>query len=163
MVSGSYMYISISKYVPQPAGSDRFDQYMWPYYKKDVIDEQNITQEEALEMLECFYLKACEVYEVRDKWYATSFAGYPMWEILVVGGQTPDGKDATNELSYLCLEAANQLQDNAAGNGSAESGMARRKRCIRKGCEMIQEGQANPGFFNDYAAMQDDTGQRMHH
>ena len=65
-------------------GFGRFDQYMWPYYKKDVIDEKNITQDEALEMLECFYLKACEVYEVRDKWYATSFAGYPMWEILVV-------------------------------------------------------------------------------
>ena len=45
-------------------------------------------------MLECFYLKACEVYEVRDKWYATSFAGYPMWEILIVGGQTPDGGGA---------------------------------------------------------------------
>lgn len=91
-------------------GYGRFDQYMWPYYKKDVIDEKNITQEEAMEMLECLYLKSCEVYEVRDKWYATSFAGYPMWEILLVGGQTPDGKDATNELSYLCLEAANQLK-----------------------------------------------------
>ena len=78
-------------------GFGRFDQYMWPYYKKDVIDEQNITKDEALEMLECFYLKACEVFEVRDKWYATSFAGYPMWEILIFGGQTPDGRDATNE------------------------------------------------------------------
>ena len=38
------------------------------------------------------------------------FAGYPMWEILMVGGQTQDGKDATNELSYVCLEAANQLK-----------------------------------------------------
>ena len=39
-----------------------------------------------------------------------SFAGYPMWEILVVGGQTPDGKDASNELSYMCLDAAADLQ-----------------------------------------------------
>ncbi len=133
-------------------GFGRFDQYMWPYYKKDVIEEKNITQEEALEMLECLYLKACEVYEVRDKWYATSFAGYPMWEILLVGGQTPDGKDATNELSYLCLEAANQLKTTQpvmavrVWEGTPES-------LIRKGCEMIQAGQANPGFFNDYAAM----------
>ncbi len=133
-------------------GFGRFDQYMWPYYKKDVIDEKNITQEEALEMLQCFYLKACEVFEVRDRWYATSFAGYPMWEILVVGGQTPDGKDATNELSYLCLEAANQLKTTQpvmavrVWDGTPEA-------LIRKGCEMIQDGQANPGFFNDYAAM----------
>ena len=133
-------------------GFGRFDQYMWPYYKKDVIDEKNLTQDEALEMLECFYLKACEVFEVRDKWYATSFAGYPMWEILIVGGQTRDGKDATNELSYLCLEAANQLKTTQpvmavrVWDGTPEE-------LIRKGCKMIQEGQANPGFFNDYAAM----------
>ena len=141
-------------------GFGRFDQYMWPYYEKD-IKGGRITEEEALEMLECFYLKACEVYEVRDKWYATSFAGYPMWEILVVGGQTPDGKDATNDLSYLCLEAANQLKTTQPvmavriWDGSPEE-------LIRNGCKMIQEGQANPGFFSDKAA-KDDTGQGMHH
>ena len=133
-------------------GFGRFDQYMWPYYKKDVIDEKNITQDEALEMLECFYLKACEVFEVRDRWYAQSFAGYPMWEILIVGGQTADGKDATNELSYVCLEAANQLQTTQpvmavrVWEGTPEA-------LIRKGCEMIQDGQANPGFFNDDVAI----------
>lgn len=134
-------------------GFGRFDQYMWPYYKKDVIDEKNITEDEALEMLECLYLKACEVYEVRDHWYATSFAGYPMWEILVVGGQTPEGEDASNALSYVCLEAANQLK-------TTQPVMAVRvcdktpESLIRKGCEMIQDGQANPGFFNDKVAMQ---------
>ncbi len=133
-------------------GFGRFDQYMWPFYKKDVIDDKTLTQDQALELLECLYLKACEVFEVRDKWYATSFAGYPMWEILIVGGQTPDGKDATNELSYQCLEAANLLKTTQpvmavrVWEGSPEA-------LIRKGCEMIQDGQANPGFFNDNAAM----------
>ena len=78
--------------------------------KKDVIDGQRITREEALELIECLYLKTNEVYEVRDNWYATAFAGYPMWQTLMVGGQTRDGKDATNDLSYLCLEAADELQ-----------------------------------------------------
>ena len=138
-------------------GFGRFDQYMWPYYKKDVLDNKRITVDEAMEMLECFYLKACEVFEVRDRWYATSFAGYPMWEILVVGGQTPDGKDATNDLSYLCLEAANLLKTTQpvmavrVWEGSPEA-------LIRKGCEMIQDGQANPGFFNDDVAMQMSLG-----
>jgi len=133
-------------------GFGRFDQYMWPYYKKDVIDEKNITREQALEMLECFYLKACEVYEVRNNWYATSFAGYPMWQILVVGGQTADGKDAANDLSMLCLEAADALQ-------TTQPVMALRvweetpEELIRFGCKMIQEGQANPGFFNDEAGI----------
>ncbi len=130
----------------------RFDQYMWPFYKKDVIDEKNMTEEEAMEVLECFYLKCCEVYEVRDKWYATSFAGYPMWELLTVGGQTPDGKDATNPLSYVCLEAANQLK-------TTQPVLAVRvweetpQDLIDLGCRMIQDGQANPGFFNDKTAI----------
>ena len=134
-------------------GFGRFDQYMWPFYEKDVLLEKNITKDDALEMLECFYLKACEVFEVRDKWYATSFAGYPMWELLVVGGQTPEGKDATNELSYVCLDAASELKTTQpvmavrVWDGTPEE-------LIRKGCLMIQDGQANPGFFNDNVAMQ---------
>ena len=138
-------------------GFGRFDQYMWPYYKKDVIDEKNITREEALEMTECMYLKTCEVYEVRDNWYATAFAGYPMWQTLMVGGQTRDGKDATNDLSYLALEAADELK-------TKQPVMALRvwdktpRELIRFGCRMIQEGQANPGFFNDRTAMQMSMG-----
>ncbi|ACV22763.1 4-hydroxyphenylacetate decarboxylase large subunit [Slackia heliotrinireducens] len=133
-------------------GFGRFDQYMWPFYKKDVIDEKNITRDQALEILESLYLKSCEVYEVRDSWYATSFAGYPMWQILVVGGQTRDGKDASNDLSMLCLEAADALQ-------TTQPVMALRvcdttpEELIRFGCKMTQEGQANPGFFNDATAM----------
>ncbi|QIB70075.1 pyruvate formate-lyase [Aminipila butyrica] len=144
-----YFYIEVCT---TACGFGRFDQYMWQFYKKDVIDENNITREEALEMLECLYLKSCEVYEVRDSWYATAFAGYPMWQILVVGGQTPEGKDATNDLSYLCLEAASELQ-------VKQPVMALRvweetpEDLIKFGCRMIQEGQANPGFFNDDAAI----------
>lgn len=144
-----YFYIEVCT---TACGFGRFDQYMWPYYKKDVIDEKKITREEAKEMIECFYLKSCEVYEVRDNWYSTSFAGYPMWEILVIGGQTPDGKDATNDLTYLALEAADELQ-------TKEPVMALRvweetpQDLIDLGCKMIQEGQANPGFFNDEAAI----------
>lgn len=138
-------------------GFGRFDQYMWSFYEKDVIKEKNITREEALEMLECLYLKTCEVYEVRDSWYATAFAGYPMWQILVVGGQTPDGRDATNDLSYLCLEAADELQ-------VKQPVMALRvwektpEDLIKLGCRMIQEGQANPGFFNDDIAIKISLG-----
>ena len=138
-------------------GFGRFDQYMWPYYEKDVIIEKNITAGRALELLECLYLKACEVYEVRDRWYASSFAGYPMWQILVVGGQTPDGRDATNDLSYMCLDAAAEMQ-------TTQPVLAVRvweqtpEALMRKGCEMVQAGMANPGFFNDETAMKMSLG-----
>lgn len=128
-------------------GFGRFDQYMYPYYKPD-RESGKLDDEKTLELLECFYLKCCEVIEVRDKWYSKSFAGYPMWEILMVGGQTIEGKDATNELSYLCLDAGADLQ-------TSQPVLAVRvfegtpRKLIRKGAEMIQAGMANPGFFND--------------
>ena len=105
-------FIQVAFHIEAPTtacGFGRFDQYMYPAFKAD-LDSSAINNDSTLELLECFYLKCCEVYEVRDKWYAKSFAGYPMWEILVVGGQTPDGRDASNELSYLCLDAAADLQ-----------------------------------------------------
>ena len=138
-------------------GFGRFDQYMWPFYRKDVLEDKSLGREAALELLECFYLKACEVYEVRDQWYASSFAGYPMWQILVVGGQTPDGQDASNDLSYLCLDAAAEMQTTQpvmalrVWEGTPEA-------LMRKGCEMVQAGMANPGFFNDEAAMKMSLG-----
>lgn len=132
-------------------GFGRFDQYMWPFYKADVVDG-TLPREDALELLECLYLKSCEVYEVRDNWYATAFSGYPMWQILVVGGQTREGKDASNDLSMLCLEAADALQ-------TKQPVLALRvfedtpDELVEFGCKMTQEGQANPGFFNDEAAI----------
>jgi len=128
-------------------GFGRFDQYMHPYFKADK-EAGKLDDAAALELLECFYLKTCEVVEVRDKWYSKSFAGYPMWEILMVGGQTPEGKDATNELSYLCLDAGADLQ-------TSQPVLAVRlfegtpPALLRKGAGMVQQGMANPGFFND--------------
>lgn len=147
-------FIQVAFHIEAPTtacGFGRFDQYMYPFLKRD-LDSGKIIKADALELLECFYLKCCEVFEIRDEWYAKSFAGYPMWEILVVGGQTPEGEDATNDLSYLCLEAASDLQ-------TKQPVLALRvfegtpKELIRKGAKMIQEGQANPGFFNDDAAI----------
>ncbi|RJX26975.1 MAG: formate C-acetyltransferase [Dethiobacter sp.] len=84
----------------------RFDQFMYPFYKKDK-EKSSITDDEALELLECLRIKIMQYNFVggnklqRDKW-----AGLARWNNFVIGGVTPDGEDATNELSYLILEAA---------------------------------------------------------
>jgi formate C-acetyltransferase len=89
-------------------GYGRFDQFMYPFYRKD-IDQGRITPEEVVELLECLWIKTTEINKVRD-WDATRVVmGYPMFQQLTVGGQTVDGKSAINDLSWLCLEAtANQ-------------------------------------------------------
>jgi pyruvate formate-lyase/glycerol dehydratase family glycyl radical enzyme len=88
----------------------RFDQFMYPFYKKDK-EEGHITDSEALELLELLKIKTMQCNGVaggkmqREKW-----AGMARWNNFIIGGVTPDGKDATNELSYLLLEAARDCQ-----------------------------------------------------
>ena len=82
----------------------RFDQYVYPYYKRD-LEEGRITREEALEIVECFFIKCNELNKLRS-WPDTEFfLGYQMFINLAIAGQTVDGKDATNEVSHLCVEA----------------------------------------------------------
>ena len=77
---------------------------MNPYYVADKAAGR-ITEDEAIELIQCFFIKMTDVMKLRDKFYSQSFAGYPLWQNIIIGGQTPDGKDATNETSFLCLKA----------------------------------------------------------
>lgn len=82
----------------------RFDQYMYPYYKAD-IDSGKITQEFAQELMDCIWIKLNDLNKIRDKDSSEGFAGYSLFQNLIAGGQTSDGLDATNELSYMSIEA----------------------------------------------------------
>jgi len=82
----------------------RFDMYMYPYFKKD-FDEGKITLEFAQELVDNLWLKLNDLNKVRDAVSAEGFAGYSLFQNLIVGGQTADGKDSTNELSFICLNA----------------------------------------------------------
>lgn len=82
----------------------RFDQYMYPYYKKD-IEAGLITPEFAQELLDCIWVKLNDLNKVRDAASAEGFAGYSLFQNLIVGGQDKDGLDVTNDLSYMCIEA----------------------------------------------------------
>ena len=87
----------------------RFDQYVYPLYKKD-IEEGRITREEALEIIECFFIKCNELNKLRS-WPDTEFfMGYQMFINLAVCGQTQDGEDATNEVSRLCIQGCRELK-----------------------------------------------------
>jgi len=84
----------------------RFDQYMYPLYKKDK-EEGRLNDDAALELLECLRIKIMQFNFISgDRGQREKWAGIARWNNFVIGGLTPDGKDATNELSYLLLEAA---------------------------------------------------------
>lgn len=87
----------------------RFDQYMYPYYIKD-IQEKVITKDEALELLTCLWIKTLTINKVRSQAHTLSSAGSPMYQNVTIGGQTPDKKDAVNELSFVVLQSVAQIR-----------------------------------------------------
>ncbi len=125
----------------------RFDQYMYPYYKKD-IDNGTITREYAQELIDCVWVKLNDLSKVRDAASAEGFAGYSMFQNLCAGGQTVDGRDATNDLSYMCIQASMHTQLPGPSfsvriwNGTPEKFMLR---CA----ELTRTGIGLPAYYND--------------
>lgn len=83
----------------------RFDQYMYPYYKRD-LESGKITREFAQELLDCIWIKLNDLNKCRDAASAEGFAGYSLFQNLIVGGQDKDGSDVTNDLSFMCITAS---------------------------------------------------------
>jgi formate C-acetyltransferase len=86
----------------------RFDQYMLPYLEND-LQSGRLTLAEAQELLEYTWLKFSEVILLRSSKSARYFAGFPIGFNIVLGGQLPYGRNATNILSYMCLRAQADL------------------------------------------------------
>jgi len=131
----------------------RFDQYMHPYYESD-LKNGSISDEDARELLQCFFIKCNEaggkLYGLRN---ARLYAGNPYGETMTLGGLDENGMDATNELTYLCLDAI------------AEVGLPHPEIAVRihektpddlliKACKIISLGYGFPKLFNDRTAIQ---------
>jgi pyruvate formate-lyase/glycerol dehydratase family glycyl radical enzyme len=87
------------------AAAGRFDQYMCPFYERDKQGGK-ITDDEALELLECLRIKDMQVNRTSGRLLRQKNAGLAKWHNWTIGGVTPEGEDATNELTYLILQAA---------------------------------------------------------
>ena len=125
----------------------RFDQYMYPYYIKD-IESGKITREYAQELIDCVWVKLNSLNKVRDAVSAEGFAGYSMFQNLIVGGQDKSGLDATNDLSYMCISASMHVNlpqpslSMRVWNGTPHSLMV-------KAAELTKTGIGLPAYYND--------------
>lgn len=125
----------------------RFDQYMYPYYKKDK-EEGKITDEEVLELLDCLWIKTLTINKVRSQAHTLSSAGSPMYQNVTIGGQTVDKKDAVNDLSFLVLRSVAQTrltQPNLTVRYHKNLNKAFYDECI----EVVKLGFGMPAFNND--------------
>ncbi|HIW89718.1 MAG TPA: glycyl radical protein [Candidatus Ligilactobacillus excrementipullorum] len=125
----------------------RLDQYLDPFYEND-LQAGKITAEKATELLTNLCMKTLTINKVRS-WAHTEFsAGSPLYQNITIGGQTKDGKDAVNPMSYLILTAIAQAhlpQPNLTvryHHGLSDHFM---RQCV----EVIKEGLGMPAFNND--------------
>ena len=86
----------------------RFDQYMYPHFKKD-LDKGAITREFAQELMDCIWVKLNDLNKCRDAASAEGFAGYSLFQNLIVGGQDKNGMDVTNDLSFMCITCSKHV------------------------------------------------------
>ena len=125
----------------------RFDQYMYPYYKKD-MEQGIITREFAQELMDCIWVKFNDLNKCRDAASAEGFAGYSLFQNLIAGGQNKEGEDVTNDLSTMCIQASMHVHLPAPSlsvrvwNGSPHE-------FLIKAAELTRTGIGLPAYYND--------------
>lgn len=125
----------------------RFDQYMYPYYKND-MESGAITREFAQELMDCIWVKLNDLNKARDAASAEGFAGYSLFQNLIAGGQNSEGIDATNDLSFMCIEACMHVMlpqpsfSVRVWNGSPHE-------FLIKAAELTRTGIGLPAYYND--------------
>lgn len=125
----------------------RFDQYMYPYYYNWNAGDA-VKRQLALELIECLLIKFSELMLFSSTETSKAYTGVPQWQNLNIGGKTKEGNDATNEISYLCIEAMSNLRlvqpdiSVRVHQGTPES-------FLIKACELCSLGTGHPKFFNE--------------
>ncbi|PKM89150.1 MAG: pyruvate formate-lyase [Firmicutes bacterium HGW-Firmicutes-10] len=129
----------------------RFDQYAYPYYIKD-IKHGKMNESYALEIITHFFLMANSTNKIRPNGHTKFSQGYPMYSNLMIGGLTPQGKDATNSLSYLCIDAMN-LTALKEPNFSMRYHKDTPLELLELAAKLIRTGTGMPALFNDAVAI----------
>jgi len=128
-------------------GLGRFDQYMYPYYERD-IREGSLTKERVQELIECLWIKNAEVFPLQSQYQTRHFSGYVVSQNANVGGLTREGADATNELSYMCLQAQYDVRLNSPSL-SIRVHRNNPEKLLLKAAEVIRIGGGMPQVHND--------------
>lgn len=127
----------------------RLDQILYPYYQKDLA-EKKMDDDQALEMIECLWLKFNEIVYLRNKNSAKYFAGFPIGFNVAVGGQDENGNDASNALSHLLIQAQEDIglpQPNLSVRLFEHTDQA----LLTNAVKCVSKGSGMPQFFNDKA------------
>ncbi len=103
------MFSRIEQKTGTTVSNGRMDQYFYPYYMQD-MESGALTEDKAIELMECMWVGMAEFIDMFISPTGGAFnEGYAHWEAVTVGGQTPDGRDATNEMTHLILKSKREF------------------------------------------------------
>jgi len=125
----------------------RLDQYLLPYYSQD-LEKGVLTKERAIELVGCLFIKLSEFVPLFSDNIAVFFSGFPANPAITFGGLTPDGEDATNELTYAILDAREILKTRHP-NLHARVHEKSPEKYLQRAVEVLKSGGAMPAFVND--------------
>ena len=142
------MFSRIEQKTGTIVSNGRMDQYFYPYYQADV-EAGILDDDQALELLECLWVGMAQFIDLYVSPTGGAFnEGYAHWEAVTIGGQTPEGRDATNELTYLFLKSKREFPlhypDLAARIHSRSP-----ERYLADVAETIKDGSGFPKLIND--------------
>lgn len=140
-----FCFIMMSPCATTPLG--RFDQYMYPLYKADK-ESGSITDQEVVELLDCLRIRCMELNSMGGRELRKRGSGGARWYNMTIGGVKQDGSDATNELSYLILDA---VLDTKVPHHTVTIRVADSTPMdlLVKGVECQAKGMSMPAFTND--------------
>lgn len=125
----------------------RFDQYMYPFYRKDV-EEGRLTEDEALELVATLWIKCTAIIKLMDSVTTRTFAGFPLFQNVTLGGQGIRGEDVCNDLTRIVLDAATAARVTQPSIGFRYHNKVDSDTLL-KVCETIREGLGYPAIMND--------------
>lgn len=129
----------------------RMDQYLYPLYKRD-LEQGRLTNGEAQELIECMWIKMAEVIFAIDADSAMYFAGYQPYHCVTVGGLTRNNRDATNELSYMMVQASMDVSLHVPSL-NVRIHPQTPDDFLLKVCDLVSLGTGQPAIFFDPTAL----------
>ena len=148
----SQWFIQLFSRIEQKTGTiisnGRMDQYLYPYYKADK-EKGLIDEDKAEELLECIWVAMAQYIDLYLSKTGGAFnEGYAHWEAVTIGGQTKDGRDAVNELTYIFLKSKRDFPLNYP-DLAARIHTRSPERYLYEVAETIKDGSGFPKLIND--------------
>ena len=142
------MFSRIEQKASAIISNGRMDQYLFPYYQKDLA-EGRITRDEARELLECMWVDMAQFIDLYINPTGNEFQeGYAHWEAVTIGGQTREGLDATNDMTYLFLESKRDFPLNYP-DLAARIHSRTPERFLHEVALTVKDGSGFPKLIND--------------